>query len=68
MFLDVFCFLLCFLVVAGQSALLDYYFLHYLEGENAWYAWIAGDVIVLAVLLWQIIVAIKYNQKCMEEV
>ncbi len=68
MIIDILCFLLCFLVTAGQSALLDYYFLRYLEGQNAWYAWIAGDVLVLGIMLWLLIIAIRYNQRCMEEV
>jgi len=67
MVLDVICFILCLLITIGQMAILDFYFLHYMK-DDIWYAWIAGDALVIIVYIALLVVAIKYNQRCMNEV
>lgn len=64
--LDVFAFILSLLLIALQLGILDYYFLTNLS-EKWWYAWIAADVLVLLIMFWILILALRYNQRSMEE-
>ena len=67
MVLDVTAFVACLVLTMAQLAILDYYFIHYLKDE-VWYAWVAGDVAVLGAFIACLVVAVRYNQRCMEEV
>ncbi|WKY04221.1 hypothetical protein Q1695_005305 [Nippostrongylus brasiliensis] len=65
--LDIFSFILCLLLVIIQLGLIDYYYLTVLS-DRIWYSWIGADALVIVVLLWLLVLAIKYNQTQMEEV
>uniref|UniRef100_A0A914WJI8 Transmembrane protein n=1 Tax=Plectus sambesii TaxID=2011161 RepID=A0A914WJI8_9BILA len=64
--LDVFSFVLCLLLIVLQLGLLDYYFLTNLS-EKWWYAWIAADALVIIIMIWILVLALRYNQRSMEE-
>lgn len=68
MMLDVVAFVFCLILTMAQLAILDYYFIKHLDGQPEWYAWIAGDVLVLLAYIVCLVAAIRYNQRCMEEV
>lgn len=59
-------FFLCLITIIGQLGLLDYYFVDYLN-DKLWLLWIIADVAVLAVMVWLLVIAIKYNRRCMKE-
>lgn len=64
---EVFCYLTCILVTMGQLGLIDFYYLHH-TGEKYYYAWIGGDLLVLIVMIWLLIYAIRYNYRCWNQV
>lgn len=66
-FLDVSSFLICLFLVILQLGLIDYYYLTVLS-DKIWYSWIGADFLVIVVLLWLLVLAVKYNQTQMEEV
>ncbi|VDM85196.1 unnamed protein product [Strongylus vulgaris] len=66
-FLDISSFLICLFLVILQMGLIDYYYLTVLS-DRVWYSWIGADALVIVVLLWLLVLAIKYNQTQMEEV
>ncbi|RCN37994.1 hypothetical protein ANCCAN_16088 [Ancylostoma caninum] len=66
-FLDVSSFILCLFLVILQLGLIDYYYLTVLS-DKIWYSWIGADFLVIVVLLWLLVLAVKYNQTQMEEV
>ncbi|KAE9420953.1 hypothetical protein Angca_000247, partial [Angiostrongylus cantonensis] len=66
-FLDVSSFIICLVLVIIQLGLLDYYYVAVLS-DKIWYSWIGADALVIVVLLWLLVLAIKYNQTQMEEV
>ncbi|ETN80528.1 hypothetical protein NECAME_09111 [Necator americanus] len=66
-FLDVSSFIICLFLVIIQLGLIDYYYLTVLS-DKVWYSWIGADALVIVVLLWLLVLAIKYNQTQMEEV
>ncbi|CAJ0932998.1 unnamed protein product, partial [Mesorhabditis belari] len=65
-FLDISSFLICLVLIVIQLGLLDYYYLTNLE-DKVWYGWFAADVLVLSVMIWLLVLAIKHNQEQMEE-
>lgn len=66
MSLELTSFLLCLATIIAQFGLLDYIFVYYLK-EKLWLLWIIADVAVLAVMIWLLVIAIKYNRRCMKE-
>ncbi|KJH49015.1 hypothetical protein DICVIV_04853 [Dictyocaulus viviparus] len=65
--LDVSSFIICLVLVILQLGLLDYYYVTVLS-DKVWYSWIGADALVIVVLLWMLVLAVKYNQTQMEEV
>lgn len=65
-FLDVTSFVLCIVLIIVQLGLIDYYYLSILS-DHVWWSWLGADVIVIAVMLWLLVLAVRYNQQSMEE-
>ncbi|KAK6012334.1 hypothetical protein OSTOST_22521, partial [Ostertagia ostertagi] len=65
--LDIFSFVICLILVIIQLGLIDYYYLTVLS-DRIWYSWIGADALVIVVMLWLLVLALKYNQTQMEEV
>ncbi|KAK6052334.1 hypothetical protein COOONC_10161, partial [Cooperia oncophora] len=65
--LDIFSFIICLVLVIIQLGLIDYYYLTVLS-DRIWYSWIGADALVIVVMLWLLVLALKYNQTQMEEV
>lgn len=65
-FLDISSFLICIFLIIVQLGLIDYYYLTILE-DKVWYGWFAADILVLIVMIWLLVLAIKHNQEQMEE-
>ncbi|VDM43039.1 unnamed protein product, partial [Toxocara canis] len=64
--LDLFAFALCIALVIVQLGLIDFYYLNALKGK-VWYAWLGADSIVIIILIWLLVLAIRSNQQQMEE-
>ncbi|XGW31357.1 hypothetical protein V3C99_009935 [Haemonchus contortus] len=65
--LDIFSFIICLALIIIQLGLIDYYYLTVLS-DRIWYSWIGADALVIVVMLWLLVLALKYNQTQMEEV
>lgn len=65
--LDLFACVLCILLVIVQLGLIDFYYISVLK-DKVWYAWLGADSLVIIILIWLIVLAIRSNQQHMEEV
>lgn len=64
---ELFAFIACFLVTAGQLGLLDFYFVHYDNYNKLWLIWIVADCIVLGIMCWLFHFAITYSRRCLKK-
>ncbi|VDK55925.1 unnamed protein product [Anisakis simplex] len=64
--LDVFAFVVCIALVILQLGLIDFYYLTVLK-DKIWYAWLGVDSLVIIILIWLLVLAVRNNQEKMEE-
>uniref|UniRef100_A0A915AA12 Uncharacterized protein n=1 Tax=Parascaris univalens TaxID=6257 RepID=A0A915AA12_PARUN len=65
--LDVLACVLCILLVIVQLGLIDFYYISVLK-DKIWYAWLGADSLVIIILIWLVVLAIRSNQQHIEEV
>ncbi|KAK0399320.1 hypothetical protein QR680_002991 [Steinernema hermaphroditum] len=65
-FLDISSFLLCLFFIIVQHGLFDYYYVTNLT-DKIWYAWLAGDSILLIALIWLTVIGVRHSQRHMRQ-